>query len=179
MPSVARKGDVRPSPSRSPGIGWFEGEPSQRSFQATGVRSPFAPYACISALCLARLCGCRRQLSREAAPRDGAIPIKLLHINASPRGEKSNTERVAAAFVGSLKEHHAHAQVDTVDPYNDDLPPVAGDNIEAKYTLMVGRPISRTTPSRGRRSSVPSNTFSPPTRTCLPPRCGTSASRTP
>ncbi|TQM57832.1 FMN-dependent NADH-azoreductase [Humibacillus xanthopallidus] len=69
--------------------------------------------------------------------------MKLLHINASPRGEKSNTERVAAAFLASLKEHHAHAQVDTVDLYNDDLPAIAGDNIEAKYTLMVGRPISR------------------------------------
>ena len=69
--------------------------------------------------------------------------MKLLHINASPRGEKSNTERVAAAFLASLKEHHAHAQVDTVDLYRDDLPAIAGDNIEAKYTLMVGRPISK------------------------------------
>jgi len=69
--------------------------------------------------------------------------MKLLHINASPRGENSNTERVAAAFLASLQEHHAHVQVDTVDLYNDDLPAIAGDNIEAKYTLMVGRPISR------------------------------------
>lgn len=69
--------------------------------------------------------------------------MKLLHINASPRGEKSNTERVASAFLASLKAHHAHAQVDTVDLYNDDLPAIAGDNIEAKYTLMVGQPISR------------------------------------
>ena len=69
--------------------------------------------------------------------------MKLLHINASPRAQKSNTDRIAAAFVLGLREHHEHVSVDVVDLYNHDLPAIAGDNIEAKYTLMVGRPISK------------------------------------
>ena len=69
--------------------------------------------------------------------------MKLLHINASPRAQTSNTDRIAAAFVLGLREHHEHVSVDVVDLYNHDLPAIAGDNIEAKYTLMVGRPISK------------------------------------
>lgn len=69
--------------------------------------------------------------------------MKLLHVVASPRGEKSNTMRVSAAFLDTLREHHQNVQVETVDLYHHDLPAIAGDNIEAKYTLMVGQPISR------------------------------------
>lgn len=69
--------------------------------------------------------------------------MKLLHINASPRGEKSNTERIAAAYLEALRTHHADLTVETVDLYHHDLPAIAGDNIEAKYSLMIGQPISK------------------------------------
>lgn len=69
--------------------------------------------------------------------------MKLLHIVASPRGEKSNTMRVSAAFRDSLSKHHENVVVETVDLYHHDLPAIAGDNIEAKYTLMVGQQISK------------------------------------
>ncbi len=68
--------------------------------------------------------------------------MKLLHVVASPRGEKSNTMRIASAFLDSLREQQA-VVVDTVDLYHNDLPAIAGDNIEAKYSLMVGQPISK------------------------------------
>jgi FMN-dependent NADH-azoreductase len=69
--------------------------------------------------------------------------VKLLHVIASPRGEQSSTLRVSAAFVESMRAQHAGMTVDIVDLYNHDLPAVAGDNIKAKYTLMMGQPIDR------------------------------------
>ena len=68
--------------------------------------------------------------------------MKLLHVIATPRDEKSNTLRVSEAFLEGLRAHQTVA-VDVVDLYNHDLPAIAGDNIEAKYTLMVGRPIDK------------------------------------
>lgn len=69
--------------------------------------------------------------------------MKVLHIVATPRGETSNTMRISAAFLNSLEEQHQNVVVETVDLYHHDLPAIAGDNIEAKYTLMVGQPISK------------------------------------
>jgi FMN-dependent NADH-azoreductase len=69
--------------------------------------------------------------------------MKLLHLVASPRAENSNTLRISQAFLDSLTEHHADVEIETVDLYHHDLPAVAGLNIEAKYTLMLGQPISR------------------------------------
>ena len=69
--------------------------------------------------------------------------MKLLHVIATPRREKSNTLRVSDAFLKGLQEHHGDVTVDVVDLYNHDLPAIAGTNIEAKYTLMLGQPIDK------------------------------------
>ena len=69
--------------------------------------------------------------------------MKLLHVIATPRNEKSNTLQVSKVFLDSLTAHHPGIQVDVVDLFNLDLPALAGDNIEAKYTLMVGQPIDK------------------------------------
>lgn len=68
--------------------------------------------------------------------------MKLLHLIASPRGEGSNTLKISQAFLDGLAAHD-DVEVETVDLYHHDLPAVAGLNIEAKYTLMLGQPISR------------------------------------
>ncbi|SOD74790.1 FMN-dependent NADH-azoreductase [Jatrophihabitans sp. GAS493] len=68
--------------------------------------------------------------------------MKLLHIVASPRGEKSTSVQVADAFLEGLQER-GDVEVEVIDLYNQELPAVAGDNIEVKYTLMVGQPIDR------------------------------------
>lgn len=69
--------------------------------------------------------------------------MRILHIIATPRADKSNTLRVADAFLEAMRAAHGDVSVDVVDLYNYDLPAIAGTNIEVKYTLMVGRPIDR------------------------------------
>ena len=69
--------------------------------------------------------------------------MKLLHVVATPREGESNTLRVANAFLESLHAKYADLSVDVINVFNQDLPAVAGDNIDSKYTLMVGKPIDR------------------------------------
>lgn len=69
--------------------------------------------------------------------------MKLLHIVATPRSAKSHTLRIAGPFVDTLSGAVPDLQVETVDLFAHGMPAVAGDNIEAKYDLMVGRPIDR------------------------------------
>jgi FMN-dependent NADH-azoreductase len=69
--------------------------------------------------------------------------VKVLHVIASPRGAFSSTLRVSETFLDSLRAQRGDVEVDVVDLFNADLPGLAGDNIEAKYTLMMGQPIDR------------------------------------
>ena len=68
--------------------------------------------------------------------------MQLLHVIATPRGSKSNTLVVAEAFVEFLRETRPELQVATRDLFAEDLPSVAGENIESKYTLMHGQAIA-------------------------------------
>ena len=67
--------------------------------------------------------------------------VKVLHIVASPRGTDSNTLVVAQEFLNTLITMSDDLTVETVDLFMDNLPAIAGDNIEAKYIIMVGRQI--------------------------------------
>jgi FMN-dependent NADH-azoreductase len=69
--------------------------------------------------------------------------MRVLHIVATPREQKSNTLRIADAFLESLRATCPQLSVDVVDLYHHDLPAVAGVNIDVKYTLMVGQPIDK------------------------------------
>jgi FMN-dependent NADH-azoreductase len=69
--------------------------------------------------------------------------MKLLHVVATPREQKSNTLRVANAFIEALCVKHPDLSMEVIDLFNRDLPAVAGENIETKYTLMVGQPIDK------------------------------------
>ena len=40
-------------------------------------------------------------------------------------------------------EQHDEVEVDVINLFNEELPSVAGNNIETKYTLMMGQPIER------------------------------------
>jgi len=64
--------------------------------------------------------------------------LKLLHILATPRSHNSNTLRVSNAFLEGLYAKYPDLQVEVLDLFDINLPSVAGDNIEAKYTLMAG-----------------------------------------
>jgi len=69
--------------------------------------------------------------------------VRVLHIVATPRERMSNTLRIADAFLESLQTACPNVQVDVIDLYQDDLPAVAGVNIDVKYTLLVGEPIDK------------------------------------
>jgi FMN-dependent NADH-azoreductase len=69
--------------------------------------------------------------------------MRILHIIATPRSSNSNTLQASEAFLGNLTAGRDDVQVEVVDLYNYDLPALAGDNIEAKYTLLVGQPIDK------------------------------------
>lgn len=69
--------------------------------------------------------------------------MRILHIVATPRGSESHSLRVSESFLNALTAQDDSVTVDVIDLYHHDLPAMAGDNIEAKYTLMVGRPIDK------------------------------------
>ncbi len=69
--------------------------------------------------------------------------MKLLHIIATPRSGQSNTLQISRAFIENLSAIRGDVTVEVVDLFDHDLPAIAGDNIEAKYTLMFGQPIDK------------------------------------
>jgi FMN-dependent NADH-azoreductase len=69
--------------------------------------------------------------------------LKLLHILATPRSQSSNTLRISNAFLEGMYANYPDLKVEVLDLFNVNLPSVAGDNIEAKYTLMAGSLIDK------------------------------------
>jgi FMN-dependent NADH-azoreductase len=66
------------------------------------------------------------------------LKMKLLHIVATPRTGDSNTLKITQAFIDAFVDGNPGVEIDTIDLFQHDLPAVAGDNIEAKYHLMIG-----------------------------------------
>lgn len=67
--------------------------------------------------------------------------MKILHIIASPRGDQSNSLRVSKEFLSTLIDRSDDLTVETLDLFRDDLPAVAGENIETRYGLFVGQSV--------------------------------------
>lgn len=67
--------------------------------------------------------------------------MKLLHLIATPRRDSSTTLQVTNAFLDELRAQCPDLDVTEVDLFHEDLPAVAGDNIETKYGLMAGAPV--------------------------------------
>jgi FMN-dependent NADH-azoreductase len=78
--------------------------------------------------------------------------MKLLHIVASPREQESNTLRVSTAFLENMQAKYSDLNIDVLTLFNENLPAVAGDNIESKYTLNFGQPIDKNTRNPGNKS---------------------------
>jgi FMN-dependent NADH-azoreductase len=74
----------------------------------------------------------------------------LLHVIATPRSAISATLRVSQPFLEQLHVACPDVQVETLDLFTDDMPTLAGQNIDSKYDLMRGQPIepSRAAPWR-------------------------------
>ena len=64
--------------------------------------------------------------------------MKLLHIVSTPRNTDSNTREIAQQFINTLIGTNPEIQIETIDLFQHDLPAIAGDNIDAKYHLMIG-----------------------------------------
>jgi FMN-dependent NADH-azoreductase len=69
--------------------------------------------------------------------------VKLLHIVATPREQESNTLNVSKTFLESIQARYSDLEVDEIKLFEHGLPSVAGDNIESKYTLVMGQPIDK------------------------------------
>src|SRR5262245_61778618 len=63
---------------------------------------------------------------------------KLLHISASPRGEKSESLAIARTFLGELRRTHPHVQVDTFDLWDGTLPEFGPAAAAAKMAVFAG-----------------------------------------
>ncbi len=61
---------------------------------------------------------------------------KLLHISASPRGEKSKSRALALAHIDERRAAAPSLQIDTLDLWDEPLPQFDGDWVAAKMTLF-------------------------------------------
>lgn len=68
--------------------------------------------------------------------------MKLLHIVASPRGERSASIEVAHAFIEAVQARHTGTTCDTLDVWHTTLPEFDGPALDAKYAALEGRPRS-------------------------------------
>lgn len=64
---------------------------------------------------------------------------KLLHIESSPRKERSHSIFVAHAFIEAYKAAHVGAEVETWDLWQESLPEFDGATIAAKYRVLEGQ----------------------------------------
>ena len=64
--------------------------------------------------------------------------MKLLHIIASPRGEKSRSTRIANEFIQTLKGKHPDLVVEDLDLFQLTLPTLNQSVTEAKYMSIAG-----------------------------------------
>ncbi|MEC3954077.1 NAD(P)H-dependent oxidoreductase [Nocardia sp. CDC153] len=63
----------------------------------------------------------------------------LLHINASARGERSQSRALARTFIDGLVAKDPGLTVDTIDLFDADLPDFGTHAAEAKLALFTGR----------------------------------------
>ncbi|MDH3238106.1 MAG: NAD(P)H-dependent oxidoreductase [Deltaproteobacteria bacterium] len=64
---------------------------------------------------------------------------KLLHIESSPRKDRSASIAVARAFLDEYRKTHSGDTVETLDLWKTELPSFDGDVINAKYVIMHGK----------------------------------------
>jgi FMN-dependent NADH-azoreductase len=71
--------------------------------------------------------------------------MRLLHIIATTRGERSRTLSISKEFLKTLKEVHPHVNVDELDLSKTELPPVLDSTVKAKYLMMMGGELDEQT----------------------------------
>lgn len=66
---------------------------------------------------------------------------KLLHVVASPRGEKSRTLKVSRAFLERFRERHADWLLDEINLFEEELPSMSAKQVDGKYILLGNREL--------------------------------------
>jgi FMN-dependent NADH-azoreductase len=64
---------------------------------------------------------------------------KVLHISASPRGERSNSLRAAQAFLEAYRSRVPDDDIAHLDLFATELPSFDGPVLQAKYNIMHGQ----------------------------------------
>ncbi len=64
---------------------------------------------------------------------------KILHIQASPRGERSTSITIAKEFLAAYQAKNPGDTVETLDLWKADLPAFDGETLAAKYSVMQGQ----------------------------------------
>lgn len=68
------------------------------------------------------------------------MPVKLLHLDASPRGERSRSRPVAQAWVDALGAI-VPLEVTSVDLFAENLPALGSGMIEGRYARVMGQSV--------------------------------------
>lgn len=66
---------------------------------------------------------------------------KLLHVVASPRGEKSRSLKVANAFLERFREVHPEWLIDEINVFDKTLPHLTARQVDGKYVLLGGKEL--------------------------------------
>jgi len=64
---------------------------------------------------------------------------KVLHLESSPRGDRSASITVAKTFLDAYKTAHPGDEIETLDLWHTAIPEFDGSTIEAKYAVMHGQ----------------------------------------
>ncbi len=64
---------------------------------------------------------------------------KLLYINSSPRGERSESRTIAEAFLASYRGQCPDPVIDSLDLWSEPLPIYGGKGVEAKMDVFAGQ----------------------------------------
>jgi FMN-dependent NADH-azoreductase len=67
---------------------------------------------------------------------------RLLHIQCSPRKQRSASLEVAQSFINRFQEHNPEVEVSTLDLWDQTLPEFDQDAMDAKYAGLNGTPLT-------------------------------------
>ncbi|MBP5873154.1 hypothetical protein F3K24_43245 [Streptomyces sp. LBUM 1485] len=99
-------------------------------------------------------------------------PSRLLHIAASPMGERSQSRAVAETLVTAYRRTRPHATTDVLDSGGNAFPSSARRRSGPSGRRPPGDGPTARAPWRGRRSGASSNTSTATTDTCSAYPCG-------
>ena len=67
---------------------------------------------------------------------------RLLHIIATPREDESRTLKVSSEFITAFKKKHLDWEVDELNVFKEELPPLTVKRVGGKYVLLAGKELS-------------------------------------